>query len=119
VVHKFGVWLGKYEAGGLEGLVDGSHRPAGHPAQMAAAVEVAVLEARRSHPSWGPQRIAVELGRRGIYTSDLFPVSGTPQPDKLSPLITRQGPIQHRPALPQQRHRFRTGYLVDDPRRPR
>ena len=62
-------WLGKYEAGGLEGLVDGSHRPAGHPAQMSGVVEVAVLEARRTHPSWGPQRIAVELGRRGISTS--------------------------------------------------
>jgi transposase InsO family protein len=62
-------WLGKYEVGGLDGLVDGSHRPAGHPAQMTGAVEVAVLEARRSHPSWGPQRIAVELGRRGISTS--------------------------------------------------
>ena len=64
-------WLGRYEAGGLEGLVDRSHRPAGHPAQMRAVVEVAVLEARRIHPSWGPQRIAVELGRRGIATSKL------------------------------------------------
>ena len=62
-------WLAKYEAGGLEGLVDGSHRPAGHPHQMPPAVEVAVLEARRRHPSWGPQRIAVELGRRGVSTS--------------------------------------------------
>ena len=62
-------WLARYETGGLEGLVDGSHRPAGHPAQMGAAVEVAVLEARRRHPSWGPQRIATELGRRGISTS--------------------------------------------------
>ena len=62
-------WLGKYEAGGLEGLGDGSHRPVGHPAQMSGLVEVAVLEARRTHPSWGPQRIAVELGRCGITTS--------------------------------------------------
>ena len=62
-------WLSRYEASGLEGLVDGSHRPAGHPRQMSAAVEVAVLEARRRHPAWGPQRIAVELGRRGIVTS--------------------------------------------------
>ena len=61
-------WLRKYEAGGLEGLGDGSHRPVGHPAQMSGLVEVAVLEARRTHPSWGPQRIAVELGRRGITT---------------------------------------------------
>ena len=62
-------WLDKYEAGGLEGLVDRSHRPAGHPDQMPPVVEAAVLEARRKHPSWGPQRIAAELGRRGMVTS--------------------------------------------------
>jgi transposase-like protein len=43
-------WLGRYEANGLEGLADRSHRPRAHPHQMPAAVEVAVLEARRKHP---------------------------------------------------------------------
>jgi transposase InsO family protein len=62
-------WLARYEAAGLEGLVDRSHRPSGHPAQMPGVVEAAVLEARRKHPSWGPQRIATELGRRDISTS--------------------------------------------------
>ena len=62
-------WLARYEAAGLEGLVDRSHRPAGHPHQMPPVVEVAVLEARRMHPSWGPQRIATELGRRGLLRS--------------------------------------------------
>ena len=32
-------WLAKYEAGGLEGLVDGSHRPRSCPHQMPAEVE--------------------------------------------------------------------------------
>src|SRR4029453_9793392 len=62
-------WLGKYESAGLEGLGDGSHRPRGHPRQMPPAVEAAVLEARRAHPWWGPRRIVIELGRRGIATS--------------------------------------------------
>ena len=57
-------WLGKYEAGGLEGLADRSHRPRGCPHQMPPVVEAAVLEARRNHPSWGPRRIAFELTRR-------------------------------------------------------
>jgi transposase InsO family protein len=57
-------WLGKYEAGGLEGLADRSHRPRGCPHQMPPEVEAAVLEARRNHPSWGPRRIAFELTRR-------------------------------------------------------
>ena len=62
-------WLAKYEAGGLEGLVDRSHRPVFSPQQMPAAVEVAVLETRRRHPSWGPRRIVVEMGRQGVVTS--------------------------------------------------
>ena len=57
VVARFGVRpqtvherLARYEAGGLENLVDRSHRPLGCPHQMAAAVEVSVAEMRRSHP---------------------------------------------------------------------
>src|SRR5262245_46100008 len=45
-------WLVRYEGGGLEGLADRSHRPVSCPHQMAPAIEVAVLEARRLHPGW-------------------------------------------------------------------
>jgi transposase InsO family protein len=62
-------WLAKYEAAGLEGLGDGSHRPRSSPHQMPAGVEVLVLEARRRHPSWGPRRIVVELANRDVVTS--------------------------------------------------
>ena len=37
-------WLSRYEAEGLEGLADRSHRPTGCPHQMPASVEAAVLE---------------------------------------------------------------------------
>ena len=59
-------WLARYEAEGLEGLADRSHRPVGCPHQMASAVEVRVLELRRAHPFWGPRRITVELARAGF-----------------------------------------------------
>src|SRR5919109_2799613 len=59
-------WLGRYEGEGLEGLGDRSHRPAHCPHQMSAAVEVLVLEMRRSHPYWGARRIAFELARKGV-----------------------------------------------------
>ena len=58
-------WLGRYEANGLEGLANRSHRPRQCPHQMPAMVEAAVLEARRRHPSWGPRRIAVEVSKVG------------------------------------------------------
>ena len=57
-------WLARYEAEGLEGLKDRSHRPARCPHQMPAAVEAAVLELRRSRPYWGPRRLVFELGKR-------------------------------------------------------
>ena len=57
VARQFGVsrqtlhaWLGRYEAEGLAGLVPRSRRPASCPHQMDPAVEVLVLEMRRTHP---------------------------------------------------------------------
>jgi transposase InsO family protein len=60
------VWLAKYEAGGLQGLGDGSHRPRSCPHQMPAEVEVALVELRLAHPSWGPRRLVFELVKRGM-----------------------------------------------------
>ena len=54
-------WLARYEAAGLDGLVNRSHRPASCPHRMAAAVEAAVLELRRARPWWGPRRLVHEL----------------------------------------------------------
>jgi len=59
-------WLARYETGGLDGLVDRSHRPARCPHQMTAGVEAALLELRRSRPYWGPRRLVHELARRGV-----------------------------------------------------
>lgn len=59
-------WLGRYEAGGLEGLANLSHRPAHCPHQMTPAVEVQLLEMRRAKPYWGARRLAFELTRKGV-----------------------------------------------------
>jgi transposase InsO family protein len=73
VAEKVGVsrqtlhgWLARYEAEGLEGLVDRSHRPGRCPHQMSAAVEAALLELRRSRPYWGPRRLVYELAKRKV-----------------------------------------------------
>jgi transposase len=58
-------WLSRYEAGGLEGLADRSHRPGSCPHQMVPEAEAVVLEMRRVHRSWGARRIRFELGRLG------------------------------------------------------
>ena len=63
-------WLARYEAGGLEGLADRSHRPRSCPHQMPALVEVALVELRVAHPTWGPRRLAFELGKRDLEVSE-------------------------------------------------
>ena len=45
-VHR---WLARYEAGGLEGLGERSHKPTNCPHQMPASIEAMVLELRRTH----------------------------------------------------------------------
>ena len=73
VAARFGVsrqtvhaWLAKYEAGGMENLGDGSHRPRSCPHQTSGEVEAAIARLRFSHPSWGPRRLVYELGRQGV-----------------------------------------------------
>src|SRR6201997_712673 len=73
VAEKVGVsrqtlhaWLARYEAQGLDGLVDRSHRPVSCPHQMPAVVEAALVELRRSRPYWGPRRLVFELAKRRI-----------------------------------------------------
>src|SRR3954470_21365246 len=61
-------WLARYEAQGLEGLADRSHRPSSCPHQMPAELAAAVLEMRRAHPFWGPHRLVVELSRKRVVS---------------------------------------------------
>src|ERR1700720_396250 len=59
-------WLARYEADGLEGLGDRSHRPSSCPHQMAAVFEAAVLELRGARPYWGARRLALELAKTDV-----------------------------------------------------
>jgi transposase InsO family protein len=70
VADRYGVsrqsiytWVANYEAGGLAGLTDRSHKPASCPHQIPPEVEAAVCETRRMHPTWGQRRIAHELAK--------------------------------------------------------
>ena len=84
-------WLARYEANGLEGLPDRSHRLERCPHQMPTEVEVLVLELRRAHRYWGARRLALELMRKRV----------TPAPSKSSVYrcLVRAGVIE-----PDKRH---------------
>jgi transposase InsO family protein len=66
-------WLARYEAAGLEGLVDRSHRPRRCPHQMSAVAEAVVLELRRRHRYWGPRRLRHEVHRHGLLAGGQLP----------------------------------------------
>ena len=64
VAERYGVsrqtvhaWLARYEAEGLPGLADHSHRPRHHPWQLDAEVAALICQLRRSHHRWGPRRL--------------------------------------------------------------
>ena len=78
-------WLARYEAEGLDGLADRSHRPAVCPHQMPAAVEAVLLELRRSRPYWGPRRLVFELAKRNV--------SPVPSPSAVYRALVRAGLI--------------------------
>jgi putative transposase len=57
-------WINRYEAEGSSGLADRSRRPRSSPDQTPEAVRLAILEARRRHPSWGAKKLLKLLERR-------------------------------------------------------
>jgi putative transposase len=70
VCRRFGVsrrtgykWLMRYQARGVEGLVDRSRAPLNHPQAVAAAIAERCLMTRRKHPTWGPVKVRAWLER--------------------------------------------------------
>jgi transposase InsO family protein len=59
--HK---WVKRFKERGYEGLEEESRRPKSTPLATAEDVVMAVLEARRAHPRWGPEKLAGPLRRR-------------------------------------------------------
>jgi transposase InsO family protein len=67
-------WLADYEAGGLAGLGDRSHRPHHVPHQLDGTREAAIIALRLAHPRWGPVRIVHELERAGTAPPSLMTI---------------------------------------------
>ncbi|MBO2458173.1 helix-turn-helix domain containing protein [Actinomadura sp. LCR2-06] len=64
--HPVHEWMKRFEAEGVEGLVERSRRPKTSPTRLPAEVEALICELRRDHPRWGPRRIAHELARQRV-----------------------------------------------------
>jgi len=57
------VWLRRYRALGLEGLLELNRAAKRHPNQTPAAIEQGVLELRQAHMRWGPRKLKRVLER--------------------------------------------------------
>jgi transposase InsO family protein len=57
------VWLRRYRALGLEGLLERDRAPARHPNQTPATIEQVVLELRQAHMRWGARKLKRILER--------------------------------------------------------
>jgi len=91
------VWLRRYAAHGLAGLVDAASKPLSCPHQMAPLVEARIVELRREHPGWGPRTILHRLGVEGV----------DPLPGRTS---VERCLIRHQLVTPQARRRKRADY---------
>src|SRR2546425_8130061 len=57
-------WLDRFDQGGREGLGDRSRAPRRCPHKISDEVATLICEARRRHPSWGPDKLLDWLGPR-------------------------------------------------------
>jgi transposase InsO family protein len=73
VAERYGVsrqsvhtWIRRYRSEGIGALIDRTHKPRGHPAQIEPSVEAAICELRRQHPRYGPRTLVYWLAKRGV-----------------------------------------------------
>lgn len=56
------LWLRRYQASGVAGMVDKSHAPHRCPHQIPSALEARIVALKQARPSWGSQRLKDDFG---------------------------------------------------------
>jgi putative transposase len=89
--RRFGVsrktgykWLERYEAVGVEGLIDRSRAPHAHPQAVSTTIAERCVAVRRAHPTWGPVKVRAYLERSDAATA--WPAAST-----IGTLFDREG----------------------------
>jgi len=70
-------WLHRYEASGLDGLVEQNRRPRSSPLQVSGDVVVALLKLHDGHDDWGPKKLRARLIRNRSCPEDSIPSLAT------------------------------------------
>jgi transposase InsO family protein len=82
-------WVQRYDADGVEALVDRARAPHSHPQAVVGSVVEAILSIRRRHPRWGPRKLRVILARQQPRL--VLPAAST-----IGDLLKRQGLVRKR-----------------------
>ena len=82
-------WLDRFDRGGREGLGDRSRAPLRCPHKITDAVATLICEARRRHPSWGPDKLLDWLSPR-------HPMVDLPAVSTAGDLLARKGLVKKR-----------------------
>lgn len=80
-------WIGRYRERGEDALVDGSRAPLNHPNATEHKLVRLIVEARRRHPDWGPEKLLEWLLPRHPDIDDWPAVSTAAQILKRAGLI--------------------------------
>jgi transposase InsO family protein len=57
-------WLKRFEVEGVDGLKERSRKPHSSPNRTSEEIQELLIEVRRSHPSWGPEKLLDVVGSR-------------------------------------------------------
>ena len=82
-------WLDRFDQSGREGLGDRSRAPRRCPHKISNEVATLICEARRRHPSWGPDKLLDWLGPR-------HPAVDLPAVSTAGDLLARKGLVKKR-----------------------
>ena len=82
-------WLARFDAAGRQGLRDQSRAPHRCPHRMATETAQLICDARRRHPSWGPEKLLVWLAPR-------YPRLALPAISTAGDLLGRHGLVKKR-----------------------
>lgn len=100
-------WLARFHEDGRRGLKDRGHAPHHCPPRIAPEMADLLLEARRTHPDWGPGKLLdwLELRHPGIAAAAW-------------PAVSTVGDLLAREGLVKKRRRRRSGSRTARPSRP-
>ena len=90
-------WWDRYQKDGPKGLEDRPRRPENSPGRTPRKTEALIVELRKEHPSWGPEKLLTVLGRRK-------PGFQLPARSTVAAILKREGLIEKRKRRRNHRH---------------